>query len=89
MPLNVEEECGKDVREIEELAICEGNVADAGKFDPSLNAGIAPHRDEGGYWSENFSDPRTARAGESIGQMVAERRQNKGDHSYPERLRGR
>jgi hypothetical protein len=48
MPKNVEEECGKDVREIEEFTRCEGNVADAGKFDPSLNAGIAPHRDEGG-----------------------------------------
>jgi hypothetical protein len=86
MPMNVEEEYGKDLWEIEEFRRCEGNATDAGKFDPSLDEGIAPHRHEGGGGQRISVIPKPR--GESISQMVAERRQYKGCQSYPERLRG-
>jgi hypothetical protein len=46
--MSLEQECGKDVREIEEFKRREGNATDAGELDPSSDAGIAPQGMRGG-----------------------------------------
>jgi hypothetical protein len=60
--MSVEQECGEVVRKIEEFRRQEGNATDAGKFDPSLDAGIAPRRHAGGGEGQR-GDPRTERTG--------------------------
>jgi hypothetical protein len=85
--MSVEEASEEDVSEIEGFRRQDENAIDAGEFDPSLGAGLAPHRHKGGGRPDELRAPRNVRAGESIRQMAAERRQSIGCQSYAERLR--